>query len=386
MAGVLGEGKEMSSLVKHINRDVLRECREQLKLELGSDELKKLKWLEKAERGEKYPTLKQLESLATFYGVPSWVFVAKSLPEEYKLTKEPAFRQFAEAGSEAFSNYKIRIISARVVRLRDLIMKLRQEMGEEIAPFEPPIIEKHATPEQAAEKVRKWLDIKINEQPKVLKQKVEDKNIFIFMTGKYAGWSHKGKSIFRGLSIYYSTLPIIIINNSDAKKAQHFTLFHELGHLLRREHAIDDYSESGGFEEKWCDKFAGSLLMPDTTMREITGTMNNLNDIEDIAKKLAVSSYACLVRLHQLSIISAKQCDDFKNELYDKYDKEKQKSKEGTGRLSRDRPKEVIEQYGSIYSATILQAYRNDEIGLSKLCKLFDLKQVSHANDLDGHL
>ena len=53
--------------------------------------------------------------------------------------------------------------------------------------------------------------------------------------------------------------------------------------------------------------------------------------------------------------------------------------KDSPGGPSRNRPKEVFAQYGRIYSRAIFQAYYNQDLGLKKLCQLFDLKRPSYA-------
>ena len=58
------------------------------------------------------------------------------------------------------------------------------------------------------------------------RQLVEAKNIFVFMTGKYPGALRVGKE-FRGFTVYNPLLPTIVINDSDAQKAQSFTLWHD---------------------------------------------------------------------------------------------------------------------------------------------------------------
>lgn len=163
------------------------------------------------------------------------MFISEQLPEKYRFDKAvPAFRQFADNDTEIFSDSKMRSLITRVERFRELILELLNDMGESITIFNPPELNKNTNPESGARLIRSWL--KISEEKLNFtewKKLLENKGVFVFMTSKYIGWSHIDR-LFRGLIIYHSTLPIIIINDSDAKKAQSFTLLHELGH--RREH------------------------------------------------------------------------------------------------------------------------------------------------------
>ena len=148
----------MKLRVEKINPSVLRQCREQISMSLAEAE-KKVGKLEDIENGEKKPTYKQIDDLAKLYGVPRWVFISESLPEQYQFDKAiPAFRQFAQRRSRLFNETKIRTLIARLERYRDLILELRNDMEEPVAPFKPPVLQLD-DPEIAAEQTRKWLAV-----------------------------------------------------------------------------------------------------------------------------------------------------------------------------------------------------------------------------------
>ena len=225
------------------------------------------------------------------------------------------------------------------------------------------------------------------------KRMLEDKNVFIFTTSKYPGWSKVAPDEFRGLSIYYDTLPIIVINNSDALKAQSFTLFHELGHLLKKQSVLDEQKEMEiqGDEEKWCDMFAGEVLMPQEDFLHEVETFSDeeplekqIKQIKKLANKFQVSSYAFLVRMRHLDIITQSQYNQLVDQLRKNYLAYKNKLKGGG--ISRNIAKEALEQYGTIYSKAVAQMYRNQEIGLHKFCKLFGIKKVSDVLQLEASL
>ena len=235
----------MTTRVKNVKGAILRQCREQLALSL-EEVKKKVKFIEDIEGGEKCPTFKQLNTLAKMYNVPRWVFVSDQLPSEYNYVKSvPAFRQFAEQAGEAFSDPKVRSVTAQVQQLHELVIELRKDMHEPIEPFCPPEVKiQSSSSTQIAKAIRSWLNVEDNLEFPEWKEKLEQKGIFVFMTDKYRGWSHIRKGVFRGLSMYCPVLPIIIISDFDIKEAQSFTLFHELGHLLKKEHAVDSCHES----------------------------------------------------------------------------------------------------------------------------------------------
>lgn len=379
--------------VEQINPAILRECREQIGLSLQQAQ-KKEPSLEKIERGEIRPTFNQLAKLAGLYHVPQWVFLKEELPNRYRFKESiPAFRQFADS-SHAFDHHSVRVLTANVARFRELILELRNDMEEPIPPFFPPAVTSDIP--KLALSVRKWLGRSESESCSFedWKHAFEDKGVFVFITSKFTGWSKVDPNLFRGFSIYKNTLPIIVINNSDALRAQSFTLFHELGHLLKQESVFDvEGSSAQSASERWCDTFAGEVLMPQTIFRQAakpfspTDTVpEQLRQIKRISGKFHVSPYACAVRMRHLNIVDRQQYEAITNLLREEYKQSKEAQRNSDVPMSRNIAREVLNQYGSIYSRVVIQAYQNRDIGLHKLCKLLGIKRASHALKLQSFL
>ena len=374
--------------VENVNPEILRQCREQIGLSL-SDVKGKVPKIAAIEQEKWKPTFKQLNTLAELYKVPRWIFTSQSLPEQYQFNRNFSFRKFADNYEEIFSHTEIRRVTAMVERLRNLVLELREDMDEPVQTFDPPALKSDATASSVATQVREWLKCTgKNFDFREWKEKLEEKNIFVFTTSKYLGWSHVSERRFRGLAIYHSILPIIIINNSDTRKAQTFSLLHELGHLLRKKSEIDEWEDNNQSIETWCNELAANVLMPAKEFRSaIRGhQVDDLKNVSKIAKSFKVSSYACLVRMRQLEIIDFKIYQNLESKLKRFYQEEKKKLDEKDTRFARSRPREVLDQYGHIYTKTLFQAYHNQEIGLHKLCKLFDLKRASHALELEKNI
>lgn len=371
----------MVARVDNVNTAILRQCREQMALSMESVK-GKVSLIEDIENGAKPPTYKQLDTLADLYKVPRWVFISEELPPEYDFVESmPAFRQFTKQTDEVFSDPKVRGLVAQIGRLRELVLELREAIGEPVRPLSLPKVEGQSNSHsEIANAIRSWLKVKGNLEFPGWRSKLEQKGVFVFMTDKYQGWSHIEKE-FRGLSIYHPVLPIIIVNDSDANKAQSFTLLHELGHLLKKKNAVDSWSDQNKEEEKWCDKLAGEILMPRTLfLNEVNpADMGSLEAIKKVAREFHVSPYACLVRLRNLRKISQDTYSEFEGELEKEY---REQQKKRIGGISRNRAKEVLKQYGRIYTDTLFQAYYNKELSLHKLSKLFGLKRASQALEL----
>ena len=99
----------MASIVENINKDILRQCREQIGLSLPVVS-KKVAKVAVIEQGHKKPTFKQIDTLADLYKVPRWVFISDHLPEKYQFDKAiPAFRQLADSNADVLANIKFAV-------------------------------------------------------------------------------------------------------------------------------------------------------------------------------------------------------------------------------------------------------------------------------------
>ncbi|MEM7183118.1 MAG: ImmA/IrrE family metallo-endopeptidase [Spirochaetota bacterium] len=366
----------MSNRIENINLEILIHCRKQIGLDMAEVK-KKVPKILSIELGEVKPTFKQADILAELYKVPRWVFISKSLPEKFQLQKTtPSFRKFIADESKVFQDPKIRSVIARIERHRELVIELAEDIAEPIIPLTPPKWNKQDTPKTIAKKIRNWLQVKEESLDfSAWRKLLERQGIFVFTTSKFKDWSFLDKELVRGFAIYHTVLPIILINDSDPKKAQSFTLFHELAHLLRKETVIDSWDTDKAIE-KWCDEVAANVLMPQETFLQEVDGIDSLKDIKNLAKRFCVSTYACLVRARQLKIISQQKYLSLQKQMQEEYEKAQKKLKESEGGPPRNRSKEIVQQYGTISTNILFQAYQNSELSLHKLMKHFGIKKA----------
>jgi Zn-dependent peptidase ImmA (M78 family) len=119
----------------------------------------------------------------------------------------------------------------------------------------------------------------------------------------------------------FNDTPIcIVIGTNDSSTGKTFSLFHELGHVVRRQSGLCNPFKEGVSSqtiEGWCNMFAGELLMPielmeleGSTLRQLNGTDERTqSQIARIAKKFKVSRYALLTRALVLDWIKQRQYD-----------------------------------------------------------------------------
>jgi len=372
-----------------INPDILRQCRKQMGLSLEIVQ-KKVKSIEEIETGKKRPTYKQLAELSDLYQVPDWVFISDNLPKEYQYEHKPSFRSFGDY--KAFNNYKVRQLITRVEHYRNLFIELREDLDNPVEPFRRLKVSGNDMKSNAI-KVREWLGMGIDDYLEFpdLRERVEDKGIFVFLTSKYNDWSHvdydeNSKHAFRGLAITDKITPIIIVNNSDSRKAQSFTLMHEFGHILRDYMDINDESSQNPEVERWCNRLAAEILMPEDSKHWPSVINEDLPEVERLARKFKVSTHACLVRLAELKKISQGACKGLMADLRKKQEEQKEKFSQNEGRPARNRSKEISEQFGSPFVKTVLTAWHGQEMTLTKVVRLFNLKRAQQVFDLEKYV
>ena len=188
-------------------------------------------------------------------------------------------------------------------------------------------------------------------------------------------------------------MPIIVINKSDSYNAQAFTLFHELAHILKKQTQMDFDFDSNKSEEVFCNEFASHLLLPD---KEFSSEKNKLSKeglsqkemltisqiLEKVARKFKVSRETIARRLLEEKIITQKLYQKFKKYLNQEYYNQKEKMKSSPGGPTRERQKEILQQFGRPYVITVLNAYYNQELTINKACDLLDAKKIKYISKL----
>ena len=176
---------------------------------------------------------------------------------------------------------------------------------------------------------------------------------------------------------------MIIINDSDSKNAQSFTLFHELGHILK-EHTVIGCDNVHQKEERWCDELAGCVLMPSHLIQKLKKeSFENLEKMKKIAKHFKVSPYSCLVRLKQLNLISQKKYKSIEEEIKVEYDDLQEKLKNNKGGPARKHIQEVQKQFGRAFIQTVIHVMNNRELTLHKASQILDIKRPSLILELE---
>ena len=119
-----------------------------------------------------------------------------------------------------------------------------------------------------------------------------------------------GKEGIRGFSAWDD----VAVNTAYHPTARVFTLFHEVGHLLRRDDAAClRFMRPGDAEagiERWCERFSANLLMPREALAEVAGRYGvtpvapvpDVRTARLISQRFHVSTRAGSLRLQELGL------------------------------------------------------------------------------------
>lgn len=245
------------------------------------------------ESGTAPPKLRHLQSLSQYYKRPLAVFLLPEPPQEPPLPTD--FRVLP--GRPAALHPKTRLSIRRATRLQATAQELMRELGRDIG-VKLPRSAISASPEEVAGSLRKHLGIEIRQQLEwphewaaieAWRRAVEDRNILVFFLPMPL------KDV-RGFSLSDIEPFAIVVSSSDAVHARIFTLFHECAHLILRRPGIclpgegRERRDPFGLIEKWCNHFAGALLVPEEALGMVTKAYGISLSPERLSEFLAFAS------------------------------------------------------------------------------------------------
>lgn len=174
---------------------------------------------------------------------------------------------------------------------------------------------------------------------------------------------------FDGLSEIVNNIPIIVVLDGIKDGArQRFTIAHELGHLILniKSKNID--------EERMCNRFASSLLMPkDAVINEFGISRRNISffELKAFKEEYKVSYTAILYRLKDLNIISEYLYKNISIFLSQK-------------RLNKDDPNPIIPEISHQFKRLVYKLETNEIITLNKACELLGVS-IDEYNEEDNN-
>jgi Zn-dependent peptidase ImmA (M78 family) len=261
------------------------------------------------ERGEKQPTLKQLEGFAK----------ATHTPVGYLFLPEPPVERVPIPDFRTVANERIDHPSPDLLDTL-YICQQRQEWYRDFARSmgEAPLalvgsVRVAADLVRTAALIRHALAFDIDERRQMptwtdaLRRFIEQADALgvLVMVSGVVGSNNRRKldpQEFRGFALADDLAPLVFINGADTKAAQMFTLAHELVHVWLGQSALSDAQAASVPEhevERWCNLVAAELLVPLEILRAEYDRRAELRAESDrLARRFKVSTLVILRRIH----------------------------------------------------------------------------------------
>lgn len=221
-----------------------------------------------------------------------------------------------------------------------------------------------------------------------LVQQSEQIGINVIRSGIVGHNTHRSLDIkeFRGFALSDKYAPFIFLNNVDSKRAQIFTLIHEMCHLWCKQSGIsdtigniDDTLSSENYEAK-CNQVAAEVLVPDT---DLVHHWKNSKDgplvdvLEILAGIFKVSRLVILFKLRKNSLISQQNFRECYDQLNISY-KNDQNNLAGGNFYNN-----IIVRNGRLFTKTVLNATLNQHLLLRDAATLLEItpSQVMNLRD-----
>lgn len=232
--------------------------------------------IEEWERGEREPTLRQLEDFARATRTPIGMLFLDEPPEDE--VPIPDFRTMGDARPSRPSPDLLDTIFqcqqrqdwyrsyARLNQARPVDFVGSLSLSTDVV--------------DAATRVRDALEFEVDgrgstfiDAIRTLVEGAENLGVLVMVSGVVGSNTHRklDPREFRGFALVDELAPLIFVNGADTKAAQLFTIAHELTHLWLGQSALSDAdltTRPTVDVERWCNQVAAEILVPLETLHD----------------------------------------------------------------------------------------------------------------------
>lgn len=297
-----------------VNPEMLRWARVRSRVD-AADLAIRFPKLDEWERAERLPTLKQLESYARATMTPIGFMFLPQPPEER--LPIPDFRTMRDHGLARPSPNLLETIY--LCQQRQAWYREHAQLNG-LAPVEfVGTVTIQSNVQATAGHISHALGFDIDARrdaanwEEALRQFIADADglgIMVMCSGVVLNNNHRklDPEEFRGFAMADALAPLVFINGADSKSAQMFTLAHELAHLWLGQSALsnsDAAADDAKAEERWCNRVAAELLVPQESIRSELRRGESLDAAKQrLARRFKVSTLVVLRRMFDVNAIS----------------------------------------------------------------------------------
>jgi hypothetical protein len=129
--------------------------------------------------------------------------------------------------------------------------------------------------------------------------------------------------------------------------------------------------------ERWCNRFASSLLVPYDTIREAVGNqeVTSIDTVRDLAHRFKVSRHVIAIRLNELDLASPALYAAIRQEDREFIDWQKPEIPEDDDFGGRPQDAVRLSEVGVGFSNIVLSALARDEISPTDASEFLDMRE-----------
>ena len=342
------------------------------------------------ERGEKQPTLRQLEAFAKATHTPIGYLFLPEPPEER--VPIPDFRTLADGTIGSPSPDLLDTLYLCQQR-QDWYRDFALSEGHKPLPFVGAVsVGDDVT--QVARRMREALNFDLEERralptwTEALRRfigQTDTAGVLIMVSGVVGSNNHRklNPSEFRGFSLTDGLAPLVFINGADTKAAQMFTLAHELAHIWIGQSALSDagvYSLPARETERWCNRVAAEFLVPMGAFNELLDRNAELRDeLDRLAKRFKVSTLVILRRMHDAGALGAET-------YWNAYEQELQRLKRASKDSGGDFYLTLGARVGKRFARALVISTMEGRSSFTDALRLLSFRRMSTFNELGRSL
>jgi Zn-dependent peptidase ImmA (M78 family)/transcriptional regulator with XRE-family HTH domain len=271
------------------------------------------------EKGERQPTVRQVENLARFLHRPLSIFFQAEPPDLPPLAAEYRRLPGVPVGAESPA---LRLAMRRMLSRRAVALNLAEELGEALPSFEL-IAHLRETPSVVGARLRATLMLSLDTQLawanewqawRWWRTAAEDAGVLVFQFTKVE------LTEARGVSLLHWPLPAVGINSKErVPETKVFTLLHEMVHLmLARGHeeqpALLEQRSSAEWTsvERFAESAASHAFVPEEALRDAVEALRDrhagwsIDDVRRLARRFRITPAALATRLRESGFMSWK--------------------------------------------------------------------------------
>jgi len=258
------------------------------------------------ERGERTPTLRQVQELARFFHRPLNVFFMPSPPQVPPLAAEYRRLPGVTPGQET---PELRLALRQMINRRETALGLMEELGETVPAF---TLEAHLREDAAAVGARLRAALAISNEAqsgwrdewqawREWRAAVEQLGVLVFQFPKVE------LTNVRGLSLLRFPLPVVGVNSKEQPESRNYTLLHEVIHLMlasghEETPALNEKRSGSDWEtlERFAEEAASHALVPEDVLRAMVGKRPGTWDIpavKQLARRFRITPLGMATRL-----------------------------------------------------------------------------------------